>query len=52
MDSKTKQAKPVATRPNLVGRYRPIGIAAVLAAARMVRKEPQRPAEVAFARAR
>ncbi len=52
MDAKTKQAKPVAPRPNLLGRYRPIGIAAVLAAARMVSKKPDRPAEVAFARTR
>lgn len=52
MDAKTKQAKLVAPRPNLLARYRPIGIAAVLAAARMVSKEPDRPAEVAFARTR
>ena len=45
MDSKTKQAKPVAPRLNLLGRYRPIGIAAVRAAARMVSQKPDRPPE-------
>lgn len=52
MDAKAKKAKPVAPSPNLLGRYRPIGIAAVLAAARMVSRQPERTAEVAFARAR
>ncbi len=35
MTATTKPAKPVARKPNLLGRYGPIGIAAVLAAALM-----------------